>query len=162
MARFTTALTMGTAVLVLLMGHTAANAAQEQQKITEGALQAIGGDGKPLGNCPLRHTDVKAEIAGFLARVTVTQEFENPFPDKIEAVYVFPLAATAAVDDMTMKVGDRVIRSLIKPREEARRIYEQARAAGHVASLLDQERPNIFTQAVANIEPGKSVTITIS
>ncbi len=162
MARFTRTLTIGMAVWVLLMGQAVADTAQKQQKITEGALQVIGDDGKPLGNCPLKHTDVKADIAGFLARVTVTQEFENPFPDKIEAVYVFPLAATAAVDDMTMKVGDRVIRGLIKSREEARRIYEQAKAAGHVASLLDQERPNIFTQAVANIEPGKSVTITIS
>ncbi len=162
MERLTRALTMGMAVWVLLVGHAVAATAQKQQRITEGALQAIGDDGRPLGNCPLKDTDVKADIAGFLARVTVTQEFENPFKDKIEAVYVFPLGATAAVDDMTMKVGDRVIRGLIKPREEARRIYEQAKSAGHVASLLDQERPNIFTQAVANIEPGKSVTITIS
>ena len=161
MARFTRALTIGMAVWALLTGQ-AADAARKQQKITKGALHAIGNDGKPLGNCPLKHTGVKADIAGFLARVTVTQKFENPFPDKIEAVYVFPLGATAAVDDMTMKVGDRVIRGLIKLREEARRIYEQAKAAGHVASLLDQERPNIFTQAVANIEPGKSVTVTIS
>jgi len=65
------------------------------------------------------------------------------------------------VDDMLMKVGDREIRGEIKRREEARRIYEAAKRAGHVASLLDQERPNIFTQSVANIMPGENVGITI-
>ncbi len=114
------------------------------------------------GPCPLKHTDVNAEISGFLARVTVTQEFTNPYQERIEAVYTFPLPQNAAVDDMTMHVGGRVIRGLIKPREEARAIYEAAKAAGHLASLLDQERPNIFTQAVANIQPGEAVKVTIS
>ena len=118
--------------------------------------------GEVTALCPLKHTDVKAEISGFLSRVVVTQEFENPFKDKIEAVYTFPLPQNAAVDDMTMRVGERTVRGRIKPREEARAIYEAARNTGHVASLLDQERPNIFTQSVANIEPGASVTITIS
>ncbi|MHC4985854.1 MAG: VIT domain-containing protein, partial [Planctomycetota bacterium] len=127
-----------------------------------GQLKAMDAEGNTVGLCPLKHTDVQATVTGLLARVTVTQEFHNPFEDKIEAVYTFPLTASAASDDMTMTVGDRVIRGQIKEREEARQIYEEAREAGHVASLLDQERPNIFTQAVANIEPGKAVTITIS
>ncbi len=131
-------------------------------KITQGALQAIGRDGQPRAECPLKHTDVKAEVSGSLARVTVTQKFHNPFQDKIEAVYVFPLPQSAAVDDMTMTVGDRVIKGKIKRREEARAIYEAARDAGHTASLLDQERPNIFTQSVTNIAPGAEVKITIS
>jgi Ca-activated chloride channel family protein len=131
-------------------------------KITEGTLNALGKDGKPLGPCPLQHTDVQASVAGHIAYVMVTQVFANPYQDKIEAVYTFPLGAEAAVTDMTMKVGNRIIRGLIKPREEAKEIYEQAKAAGHVASLLDQERPNIFTQSVANIEPGNKVEIQIS
>jgi len=114
------------------------------------------------GACPLEHTDVKAEVSGALARVTVTQKFVNPYQEKIEAVYTFPLPANAAVDDMTMLVGSRMIRGKIKRREEARAIYDAARAAGHVASLLDQQRPNIFTQSVANIMPGEQVKITIS
>jgi Ca-activated chloride channel family protein len=114
------------------------------------------------GVCPLEHTDVKAEVSGALARVTVTQRFVNPYKDKIEAVYTFPLPQNAAVDDMTMVVGSRTVRGKIKRREEARALYEAARAAGHVASLLDQERPNIFTQSVANIMPGEQVRITIS
>ncbi|MGH9651461.1 MAG: VIT domain-containing protein, partial [Terriglobales bacterium] len=110
----------------------------------------------------LKHTDVQAEISGFLARVTVTQEFVNPSADKIEAVYVFPLPQNAAVDDMTLKVNQRTIRGLIKKREEAQKIYEAARRAGHTTALLDQERPNIFTQSVANIAPGATVKVVIS
>ena len=129
---------------------------------TAGALQVINPEKGVVGSCPLKHTDVKAEISGFLSRVVVTQQFENPFKEKIEAVYTFPLPQNAAVDDMTMSIGDRIVRGRIKRREEARAVYEAARAAGNVASLLDQERPNIFTQSVANIMPGERVNVTIS
>jgi len=150
------------AAVVMASGISAAWGVQVRPKITQGTLQAIGPENKPLGDCPLEHTDVQVDISGFVARVRVTQKFANPFKDKIEAVYTFPLGADAAVTDMTMKVGKRIIRGQIKPREEARQIYEQAKAAGHVASLLDQERPNIFTQSVANIEPGKRIEIVIT
>src|SRR5260370_14398918 len=129
---------------------------------TQGSLQVLDPNGKPRGLCPLKHTDVKAEITGFLTRVVVTQEFENPFKEKIEAVYTFPLPQNAAVDDMTMIVGERTVRGKSLRREEAQAVYEAAKAGGQVASLLDQERPNIFTQSVANILPGEKVRITIS
>ena len=127
-----------------------------------GSLVVLDPSGKPKASCPLKHTDVKAEISGFLSRVLVTQEFENPFKEKIEAVYTFPLPQNAAVDDMTMIVGDRTVRGRILRREEAQAVYEAAKSGGQVASLLDQERPNIFTQSVANILPGEQVKITIS
>jgi Ca-activated chloride channel family protein len=127
-----------------------------------GSLQIVGKDGKAQNFCPLKHTDVRAGISGFLARVTVTQVFENTAADKIEAIYTFPLPQDAAVDDMTIQVGSRTVRGLIKRREEARAIYEKAKQTGHVAALLDQERPNIFTQSVANIMPGEQITVTIS
>ncbi|MBK8147557.1 MAG: VWA domain-containing protein [Acidobacteria bacterium] len=136
--------------------------AANAQKITEGTLNAIGPDSKPIGVCPLKHTDVKAEITGFLSRVRVTQEFENSFTDKIEAVYVFPLPNDAAVDEMTMRIGERVVRGRIMRREQAREVYEAAKSNGQIASLLDQERTNIFTQSVANILPGEKITIEIS
>jgi Ca-activated chloride channel family protein len=129
---------------------------------TQGELQAVNGSGHITGACPLKRTTVKAEISGFLSRVRVTQEFENPFKEKIEAVYTFPLPQRAAVDDMTMQVGDRTVRGRILRREEAQAVYEAAKAGGQVASLLDQERPNIFTQSVANIMPGERVTVEIS
>jgi Ca-activated chloride channel homolog len=127
-----------------------------------GSLTIIGKDGKLQGDCPLKHTDVRAGISGFLARVTVTQIFSNTAAQNVEAVYTFPLPEDAAVDDMTIQIGDRTVRGLIKRREEARAIYEHAKNTGHVAALLDQERPNIFTQSVANILPGAQVTVTIT
>ncbi|MDT5060102.1 MAG: Ca-activated chloride channel [Acidobacteriota bacterium] len=142
--------------------HSAVALAAPQEDATPGALQVLDAQGQPRGVCPLKHTDVKAEISGFLSRVRVTQEFENPFKDKIEAVYTFPLPQSAAVDDMTMMVGSRTVKGKILRREEAQAVYEAARSNGQVASLLDQERPNIFTQSVANIMPGEKVTVTIS
>src|SRR5438876_11182796 len=133
-----------------------------QTSETQGTLQVLDPNGKPRGNCPLKHTEVKAEISGFLSRVVVTQEFENPFREKIEAVYTFPLPQNAAVDDMTMIVGVRTVRGKILRREEAQAVYEAAKTNGQTASLLNQERPNIFTQSVANILPGEQIKITIS
>ena len=133
-----------------------------QSGVTQGALQVVDPNGKPKAICPLKHTDVKAQISGFLSRVVVTQEFENPFPEKIEAVYTFPLPQNAAVDDMIMTVGERTVRGKILRREEAQAVYEAAKSNGQTASLLDQERPNVFTQSVANILPGEQIKITIS
>lgn len=133
-----------------------------QEAEAPGALQVIDSSGKPRAECPLKQTTVKAEISGFLSRVVVTQEFDNPFKEKIEAVYTFPLPQNAAVDDMTMLVGTRTVRGKILRREQAEAVYEAAKTGGQVASLLNQERPNIFTQSVANILPGEKVKITIS
>lgn len=151
------------------LSHRTTRLAQENrppvsppEQATQGTLRVVDRDGKVISECPLKHTDVQADISGFIARVTVTQEFVNQAKDKIEAVYVFPLPQMAAVDEMTMKVGKRTIRGIIKKKEEARKIYEAAKRAGHVAALLDQERPNIFTQSVANIMPGESVKVVIS
>src|SRR5579859_3284603 len=125
-------------------------------------LQIIGKNGKVTGSVPLKHTAIKTEISGFVARTELTQEFENVQPQAVEAIYVFPLPHDSAVDGMTMKIGMREIRAVIKERDEARKIYEQARNTGHTAALLDQERPNIFTQSVTNIPPGGKVEITLS
>lgn len=127
-----------------------------------GALRVVDKEGRPRGQCPLEHTDVKAEISGLLARVTVEQKFANPFDEAIEAVYVFPLPHRAAVDRMTMKIGERTIEGKVLERERARELYDAARNAGHTASLLDQQRPNVFVQSVANIPPGQRVDVTIS
>jgi Ca-activated chloride channel family protein len=126
-----------------------------------GALLIVR-NGQPAGFCPLRHTDVKAGISGFIARVLITQDFQNPSPDKIEAVYTFPLPQNAALDDMTIQAGGRTIRGQIKRREDAAAIYNRAIQRGQMAALLDQERPNIFTQTVGNVPPGESVRVTIS
>lgn len=110
---------------------------------------------------PLLATDAKIEVTGPMARARVTQRFINPGDGWVEGKYVFPLPEDAAVDTMKMIIGDRVIEGQIKEKEEARRIYEKAKAEGKKAGLLEQQRPNVFTNAVANIGPHESVTIQI-
>lgn len=126
-----------------------------------GGLASFGPDGKPGVMCPLKHTSVQADIDGFGAAVTVTQTFTNPSKAPIEAVYTFPLPQDAAVDQMRIQVGGRIVEGEIAKREEARRTYEAAKAAGQAAALLDQERSNIFTQSVANILPGAEIKVQI-
>lgn len=110
---------------------------------------------------PLKHTKVTAKIAGNLSRVEVIQTFENIFTQPLEAIYVFPLPDEAAVDDMEIKIGVNIIKGNIKKREEAQKIYEQAKQVGRTAGLLEQERDNIFTQSLANIKPGEQIDVTI-
>jgi Ca-activated chloride channel family protein len=132
------------------------------QGTDSGALAVFTPTGKEIGKCPLKHTSVVANISGYVNRVTVKQVFENPFKEKIEAVYTFPLSETAAVDDMLMKVGNRTIHGTIKRREEAQQLYDAAKSKGQLASLLNQERPNIFSQNVANIRPGDQIEVVLS
>ncbi len=110
---------------------------------------------------PLKLTDVYAQVSGNISRVEVTQIFENPFNEALEAIYVFPLPDEAAVDHFEIKIGDRIIKSILKTREEAQAIYQQAKETGHTTALLEQERDNIFTQSLANIQPGEQIEVKI-
>jgi len=110
---------------------------------------------------PLRSTAVRAHLRGPVAEVVVTQRFVNDRPTAIEAIYTFPLPENSAVDRMRMVLGERVIEAQIRERKQAQRDYQQARAAGHTAALLEQERPNVFTQSVANIPPGEAIDVEI-
>jgi Ca-activated chloride channel family protein len=105
--------------------------------------------------------DFAIEISGPVARTRVTQRFENPADGWVEGVYLFPLPEGAAVDTLKMKIGERLIEGLIKERQEARLIYETAKAEGRRASLVEQERPNIFTNSVANIGPHETIVVQI-
>lgn len=134
----------------------------DDRRQTQGTLVARDEQGKTIGEFPLKHTDVKADISGYLASTRVEQTYTNPYREAIEAVYVFPLPSMGAVNDFVMEIGDRKIIGIVRPREEAERIYREARERGQTASLLTQERPNIFTQNVANIEPGGKVVIRIT
>ena len=150
--------------LFSLPAHASERPGKLGEGINPGTLEVVQmGSEKPAKKLemPLKHTDVKIEVSGFVASATVKQHYHNPFKKSIEAIYTFPLPNDAAVDDMQMTIGKRTIKGLIKRKQEARRIYEQARARGQRASLLEQERPNIFTQSVANIMPGDDIVITI-
>lgn len=105
--------------------------------------------------------DVDITVSGPTLRARITQVFRNPSKDWVEATYVYPLATGGAVDTLKMVVGDRIIVGDIKERQQARVIYEEARRAGQKAALTEQERPNIFTNSVANIGPGETVLVQI-
>lgn len=149
-------------ILAATMMGTREAPAQASREPAPGQLTIMQKDGRAGNLCPLERTSVVGDISGFGARVTVSQTFINPTKEAIEAVYTFPLPQDAAVDRMTMTIGSRVIEAEIKRREDARRVYEAAKNAGQSAALLDQERPNVFTQSVANIMPGSKVKIEIS
>jgi len=145
--------------MVILLAAGAVSA--QQDETYGGRLQAVGSDGV-VGDLPLEHTSVDIVVTGNLQRATVRQVYGNPYQDPIEAVYVFPLPDDGAVDRMNMYIGDRLTVGRIYERDAARTIYEEAISSGQTASLLEQERPNIFTQSVGNILPGDSITIEIS
>jgi Ca-activated chloride channel family protein len=107
------------------------------------------------------NTDVTMNISGLVARVSVRQEFRNDGGDWTEGVYVFPLPDRAAVDRMRLHIGERFIEGEIREKEQARKEYERARNEGKKASLVEQERPNLFTTTVANIAPGERVVVEI-
>ncbi len=106
-------------------------------------------------------TDLRLSVAGVVARVRVAQRFLNTGASYVEAVYVLPLPDDAAVDRLSMKIGERIIEGEIHEREQAERIYGEARAAGQRASLVRQTSANLFTTAAANIAPGEHIDITI-
>ncbi|WP_085904707.1 marine proteobacterial sortase target protein [Kiloniella majae] len=106
-------------------------------------------------------TNVEIDINGPIARTKVTQRFRNPSNGWVEGTYVFPLPETSAVDTLKMQIGDRFIEGVIKPKEEARKIYDDAKREGKKASLVEQLRPNLFTNSVANIGPQEIVVVQI-
>ncbi|MDH3586643.1 MAG: VIT domain-containing protein, partial [Gammaproteobacteria bacterium] len=107
------------------------------------------------------NTEVTMTISGLVARVSVRQEFRNEGGEWVEGIYVFPLPDEAAVDRMRLHIGERFIEGEIREKEKARKDYERARSEGRKASLVEQQRPNLFTTSVANIAPGERVVVEI-
>jgi Ca-activated chloride channel homolog len=110
---------------------------------------------------PLLATDVHMDVSGMVARVQVRQRFANPTAEWREGVYVFPLPDRSAVDHLTMRIGEREIEGQIRERAEARRTYETAKTEGRKTTLVEQERPNLFTTNVANIGPGEEIVVAL-
>lgn len=107
-------------------------------------------------------SDAKININGMLARITLTQTFRNDTDEFQEGVYVLPLSETAAVNSMTMQIGERLIIGKIKEKQEAKKIYQEAIRSGKKAALTEQHRPNVFTQKIANIAPQETIKISIT
>ena len=110
---------------------------------------------------PVLDSDVSITVNGPIVRALVKQRFHNPSSQWAEATYLFPLPEDAAVDQMRLRIGERVIEGQIKEREQAKKIYQAAKKAGKRTSLVEQQRPNMFTTKVANIPPGEQVVVEI-
>lgn len=119
-------------------------------------------DGDPATDrLPLKSSKAVVVIDGPIARVTVTQIYGNADTRAIHARYVFPGSTRAAVQGLTMQIGERTIRAKIQEKAEAKKLFEAAKQAGKHAALLDQQRPNVFMMDVANILPGDEVALTL-
>jgi len=119
-----------------------------------------GEDGK-FTLAPRIETDVAITVSGMIARARVTQHFHNPGTEWAEGVYVFPLPENAAVDRLRVRIGERVIEGQVREKEEARIAYVKAKSEGKRAALVEQQRPNLFTNNVANIGPNEFVSVEI-
>ena len=148
-------LVLGLAVFIVATQARAAPLGDVQQ----GTL--LLNDGETNVAAPLVFTDVRIDVAGMTARARVSQRFVNPTSDWREGVYVFPLPEKAAVDHLNLQIGSRIIEGQIKERQEARRTYEAAKSEGKKATLVEQERPNLFTTNVAHIGPNEEVVVAI-
>ena len=129
--------------------------------VSEGSLLIKTDQAGQFKKIPLLKTDVEMNVSGMIARSHIKQHFENTSNDWIEAVYVFPLPETAAVDHLRMHIGERIIEGKIKEKQVAKRIYEKAKREGKKTALIEQQRANIFTNSVANIGPGESIVVEI-
>ncbi len=128
----------------------------DAELITQGTLQTRAGRALPL-----QRTEVRATVTGPVAEVEVRQVFRNDTDTAIEAVYLFPLPHDASVHRMLFRIEDRVVQGVVKDKAEARRTYEKARAEGRAATLLEEEKPSLFTLSVANVAPGATIEVEL-
>jgi Ca-activated chloride channel family protein len=153
--------------VVLAMFPTGSSAQQGEETVSlgevgQGSLLIATGTPGRYREVPVQGTEVEITVRGMVVEAVVEQRFENLSGEWLEGVYVFPLPQGAAVHAMRLVVGEREIEGEIQERESARKVYQQARTQGKMASLVEQERPNIFTTSVANIGPGESVAARIA
>ncbi len=146
-------------LLFLLPGFVFANPPGEQ--VTRGELHLHTQNATGVIAASQLHTGVEMSIGGLLGRVQVRQSFRNPSEDWVEGIYVFPLPEDAAVDHLRMWIGDRFIEGDIMEKSAAKKTYEAAKKEGKRATLLEQQRANIFTTHVANIPPGSTIIVEI-
>lgn len=159
LAAIMTGVSGGMLLILLVFGWSSVQADPTGESAAGLQLRSL--DGRRIEMAPLLNTKVDIDVAGMLAWVKVEQVFTNPSQIWMEGNYRFPLAEGSAVERMRMAIGDRRIDGVIEEKAEAKRIFKQARETGKRASLLSQQRPNIFTLSATNIAPGEQVRVTI-
>lgn len=148
--------------IIKLLILSAACAFQTHGGEVAGCLFAPATTNAPAVILPLKKTEVSIDVSAGIAQTEVVQRFHNDLDRPLEAVYLFPLPSEAAVSGFEIRLDDRIIRSEVREREEAKAAYEQAKSEGKKAALLEQERPNLFTTSVANLLPGETVDICLT
>ncbi|CAG0955070.1 hypothetical protein BURK1_00411 [Burkholderiales bacterium] len=159
-------LVLALAVFIVAVGAEAAPLAARSAALAAadahgGMLRLAATGDEPAAEAPRVATDVRIDVAGIVARTTVTQRFVNPTGAWREGVYLFPLPDKAAVDHLRVETAGRVIEGQVRERAAAKRAYEQAKSEGRQAGLVEQERPNLFTTSVARLPPDAEVVVTI-
>jgi Ca-activated chloride channel family protein len=149
------------AVIVMMQSPARASNEESEDKTLSPYFFVENGD-PALDSLPLKETNVSVNINGVIAGVAVTQVYTNNGKRPINARYVFPASTRASVHGMKMTVGNRVVTARIREREAAKREFEQAKSEGKSASLLEEQRPNVFTMNLANIMPGDEVRIELN
>ena len=152
-------LAIALSVITLLLASSAQAATLNDAK--SGQLLLRTGTPGEYTVAPTVETEIAIEVTGVIARTRLSQVFHNPGSEFVEGVYVFPLPEKAAVDHLWMRIGERAIEGVIQEKEEARKAYEKAKAEGRKAALVEQQRPNLFTNSVAHIGPNEQVRVTI-
>ena len=150
------------AVLTFLYVSTAiANSEGTQTSVGELELRAADQNSSMI-SALLLETKINGRIDGLITAITVEQQFANPTDQWQHGRYVFPLPPTAAIDSLTIRVGDRIIKGQIQEKKQAKATFEKAKREGKKAGLLEQHRPNLFSVAVANIAPHEKVSAQIT
>src|SRR5258708_6027863 len=154
---FASGLAAAVALAVITLALASATQAASLNDAKTGTLMLRTATAGEYVVAPKVETEVAIEVTGMIARTRLSQVFHNPGSEFVEGVYVFPLPEKAAVDHLWMRIGERVIEGQVKEKEEARRTYDKARSEGRKAALVEQQRPNLFTNAVAHIGPNENV-----
>jgi Ca-activated chloride channel family protein len=154
----------GRVLLLIVFGIAAATLVRAQDKVYNDKTGApyffVKGD-PAVDQLPLKGTSVDINVSGVIADVLVKQTYRNEGTRAINATYVFPASTRAAVYSMRMRIGDQLIYAKIKEREEAKQDFEKAKKEGKSASLLEEDRPNVFTMSLANIMPHEEIEIEL-
>ena len=158
---FAKGMAVWTAFFSFFLGAAAYAQPGESEDRTLSPYFFVKSEGSQTDQLPLKATSAAVNISGVIADVLVTQVYKNEGKRPLEAIYVFPASTRAAVYGMKMTIGERVIEAKISKREDARKEYEQAKQQGKSASLLEQQRPNVFQMNVANILPGDEIKVEL-
>jgi Ca-activated chloride channel homolog len=147
-------------VLIAIAFFSIYGSAQTQKDKTLSPYFFVQGDPN-LDQLPLKDTSVQIDVSGVIADVKVLQTYRNEGSRPINARYVFPASTRAAVYAMRMRIGDQVVVAKIKEREKAKQEFDKAKQEGKSASLLEQNRPNVFSMSLANIMPADQIEVEL-